>query len=704
MVALYPDDGSLRALKRYGWLNEPDIHMTLASLGNANDMNQGQVQAAILAASMVAESWQRGPLTGVVGGHGVFSSASDPDTAIVVALPDIPDLHDFRTLVTQTLEDFGVPYSRDHGFTPHITGTYAKRNNMPVITTVQRTNLRFSGITVKIGADRYDYLFGMSPVEKASKQGAGGKLQSYGAGGRYSSGSGGATASAEVLPGDVYPAIGSTQGAANNSEADLATIDAMADEIIAVFQNLELSGVESLTVNAMAAIRDGMTEFAASYPDLAPMLDYLDVLGPDQTTNLHASVGVTGVHLIAGVQGVRPAGSIILSISYEYANNDIDYQEPTQYFDSSLWQKALNTQFGSHSIHDSESDTSMPFLVSAYERGGHARVMAVTTHELGHVVHLLGESNRVRVLDHLHGPVGGDNPEPLTSLRPAQYRSSPRAGLRPDQNAELDTDTVWTNSEIPSVYARYNNSEQFAETFALRPERRTPNQQLLINAVVDDANRYAQAVYDGRVVSRGITSGPRVAVEAGVNKMYEDRKRPARTTKYPVLFEEVDYFTDPRGSVVSSVDYFTDPSDSMVSYVAAVTKFRTTGTNPIFVEMAPVYGWSTPTWGFHFNKIEDVDEASVAIALEAAGPGDFVGGSINHVTGHVSIDRSETSRTREQAIVKAKRGSGVYVDMSGQVLTLSKDAVPVRFYVPTDMPPARIVDAIRQVHHETRPR
>ena len=99
-----------------------DLHLTLASLGNATDQPPGafwEVAAALKGALPTLQAVQ-----GTLQGPGRFAQEGKPDC--LYASVDAPALQVLRDQVMAALLAAGVAPATDHGFTPHITLAYAE--------------------------------------------------------------------------------------------------------------------------------------------------------------------------------------------------------------------------------------------------------------------------------------------------------------------------------------------------------------------------------------------------------------------------------------------------------------------------------------------------------------------------------------------------------------------------------------------------
>ncbi|MFC7723422.1 2'-5' RNA ligase family protein [Nonomuraea recticatena] len=103
-----------------GGLPSEELHVTLAYLGEGLDEAE-LAEAAVVVEQVAAQS---APLAGIIGGIGAFPENEDGIPAWVPV--DVPGLAELRQRVTQALDEAGIWYAANHGFTPHMTLTYLK--------------------------------------------------------------------------------------------------------------------------------------------------------------------------------------------------------------------------------------------------------------------------------------------------------------------------------------------------------------------------------------------------------------------------------------------------------------------------------------------------------------------------------------------------------------------------------------------------
>jgi 2'-5' RNA ligase len=117
MVALRVPDEIAQALAMDGAEPVSNMHITLAYIGKADEVDQ---DALIGAVARWSDRWNS--LTGQVSGYGLFTEGDD--APVLYASVDIPSLNEARTDLVGELGASGVPARNSHGFTPHLTIAY----------------------------------------------------------------------------------------------------------------------------------------------------------------------------------------------------------------------------------------------------------------------------------------------------------------------------------------------------------------------------------------------------------------------------------------------------------------------------------------------------------------------------------------------------------------------------------------------------
>ncbi|MFG6197769.1 2'-5' RNA ligase family protein [Nonomuraea sp. JJY05] len=133
-----------------GGLPAAELHVTLAYLGEGLD-DAALAEAALIVEKVAAEA---GPLSGIIGGVGVFPEGDDGIPAWVPV--DVPGLTELRQKVVAALDEAGIWYAGDHGFTPHMTLTYLQPGN-PMPAPVEVTPVTFGTLTLAVEDDHEDF-------------------------------------------------------------------------------------------------------------------------------------------------------------------------------------------------------------------------------------------------------------------------------------------------------------------------------------------------------------------------------------------------------------------------------------------------------------------------------------------------------------------------------------------------------------------
>lgn len=126
-----------------------ELHLTLAYLGSADDLDEPQVMA--LLAAVTRFSVDAVPLCGEVTGAGIF--VGDDTDAVAVALVDCPGLEKFRARLLDYLRDEGLEASDEHGFIPHITLAYGDADSLAKLPLPPSLPLAFASLSVCIAGE-----------------------------------------------------------------------------------------------------------------------------------------------------------------------------------------------------------------------------------------------------------------------------------------------------------------------------------------------------------------------------------------------------------------------------------------------------------------------------------------------------------------------------------------------------------------------
>lgn len=151
MVALHPHPSTQRKFALPGGEPPSELHVTLAFLGKQDELEDPDKLK-----QTVGDWAQRtAPLEGEVSGHGLFTAG---DTPVTYLSPDLPGLPAARQDLVDSLAKAGMPPSKTHSFTPHLTLAYADRT--AELPDHGGHPLKFRHVSVVIGGERTRFKFG----------------------------------------------------------------------------------------------------------------------------------------------------------------------------------------------------------------------------------------------------------------------------------------------------------------------------------------------------------------------------------------------------------------------------------------------------------------------------------------------------------------------------------------------------------------
>lgn len=152
MVALFIDPEVAEELSNLVPGGEPasNMHVTLVYLGKAVDLSNPEDLISTVAQFAKEEG---APISGTVGGFGLFTGGELP---VTYASVDAPSLPAFRQALTQVLDAAGFAIDTLHGFTPHITLVFDDARSVDV----PNLPLTFNTITVAIAGVRTTFPLG----------------------------------------------------------------------------------------------------------------------------------------------------------------------------------------------------------------------------------------------------------------------------------------------------------------------------------------------------------------------------------------------------------------------------------------------------------------------------------------------------------------------------------------------------------------
>lgn len=150
MVALYPGEKAAAQYAITGGLEPGKMHVTMAYLGLAEEVDKEAVEAALN--SLPA----RQPFVAAVSGHARFTGGEED---VLVALVDSPDIEQLRIDLLKALKKQGISIPRDHGFTPHMTLAYMDAQALAPIVRLEPGELKFNAVWLKHGKAKASYPF-----------------------------------------------------------------------------------------------------------------------------------------------------------------------------------------------------------------------------------------------------------------------------------------------------------------------------------------------------------------------------------------------------------------------------------------------------------------------------------------------------------------------------------------------------------------
>lgn len=167
MVALFPSMDIAQSLTtpHDGSIPASDMHVTLAYLGKMSEIDPNAL--ARLLSSLPNLASRHDLIFARAGGLGQFATTPDSDGGRVpVYLPVSGEqIWDLRVDLVNMLDTIGVPYAREHGFTPHMTlGEFLPP--IPEIRPEPNISIEFGAVTLAVGPRRISWMLGQSSEPK----------------------------------------------------------------------------------------------------------------------------------------------------------------------------------------------------------------------------------------------------------------------------------------------------------------------------------------------------------------------------------------------------------------------------------------------------------------------------------------------------------------------------------------------------------
>ena len=149
MVALFLPESVAKKMALPGGLDPSELHVTLAYLGEANQITDPT--GLIRQVEQFASS--QSPLKLKVGGVGQFNEENSEGKRPFYASVDSPDLPGFRQALVEALK---IPPDTEHGFTPHVTLKYVPKGNS-ISTSLPELEFTCAILSCCLGGVRWDY-------------------------------------------------------------------------------------------------------------------------------------------------------------------------------------------------------------------------------------------------------------------------------------------------------------------------------------------------------------------------------------------------------------------------------------------------------------------------------------------------------------------------------------------------------------------
>jgi phage-related protein (TIGR01555 family) len=159
MIALYPPEETALSLVVPGGEPARELHLTLCCLGKLEEFDASTLERLRGEAELLASA--QSPLAGLLAGVGRFpASVSSEGLDVLWAAVDLPGLPALRDQLTRALEAAGISYSKEHGFTPHITLAYLSPEEESPLSRLGARPVSFSHLSLVMGDQRVDYPLG----------------------------------------------------------------------------------------------------------------------------------------------------------------------------------------------------------------------------------------------------------------------------------------------------------------------------------------------------------------------------------------------------------------------------------------------------------------------------------------------------------------------------------------------------------------
>ena len=160
MVALHIPKAVAKRLALPGGEAADSLHITLVYLGKGLSEQQKK------AAASVVRRFAGGITDGIkatLGGVGRFSASESSEGRDVIYLSvDSPQLTKLRPRLIEMLNDAGVVFPENHGFSPHVTLTYIDKTSKTPLERFEPIEVKFDEVALSIGGKRMAFAMKLS--------------------------------------------------------------------------------------------------------------------------------------------------------------------------------------------------------------------------------------------------------------------------------------------------------------------------------------------------------------------------------------------------------------------------------------------------------------------------------------------------------------------------------------------------------------
>lgn len=151
MIAVYPTAEEAGEIAPASGNPAETMHVTMVFLGDVSEID---LEAAARAVGSVSGS--TAPLSGVIGGVGMF--AGGPDGYPQLAIPNVQGLSKLRADIVQALAEEGIVSPSEHDWVPHMTLAYVEEPALPDLS-VLGLPVSFGQLTLAVEDKRKDFPF-----------------------------------------------------------------------------------------------------------------------------------------------------------------------------------------------------------------------------------------------------------------------------------------------------------------------------------------------------------------------------------------------------------------------------------------------------------------------------------------------------------------------------------------------------------------